>query len=59
MDALLIRRIFFLILGLTYVIAGTFIYIKKMLPAPWGFVLLIAFLAYGSWRIYRAINLKA
>jgi len=58
MDAIVIRRIFFLVLGLTYIVAGTFIYIRKMLPAPWGIILLIAFVGYGAWRMYRAFNLK-
>jgi len=58
MDALAIRRIFYLVLGLAYVAAGIFIYIRKLLPSPWGIVLLIAFTAYGSWRMYRAFKLK-
>jgi hypothetical protein len=33
MDAIAIRRIFYLFLGLTYLFAGVFIYIRKMLPA--------------------------
>jgi hypothetical protein len=48
MDAIVVRRIFFLFLGLTYLMAGVFIYIRKMLPDPWGIVLLIVFTVYGS-----------
>jgi hypothetical protein len=48
-----------LILGLTYLIAGVFIYIRKILPAPWGMVLLIVFTVYGTWRMYRAFKLKS
>lgn len=58
MDALAIRRAFYLILGLAYVAAGIFIYIRQLLPSPWGIVALIAFVAYGSWRMYRAFKLK-
>lgn len=59
MDAIAIRRIFLLVLGLTYLIAGVYIYIRKMLPAPWGMVLLIVFTVYGCWRMYRAFKLKS
>jgi len=59
MEAIAIRRFFFLFLGLTYLVAGVFIYARKMLPDPWGIILLIVFTAYGSWRIYRAFKLKS
>ena len=59
MDAIVIRRLFFLILGLAYMVAGVFIYIKNILPAPWGLILLMIFTIYGSWRIYRGFNLKS
>jgi len=59
MEAIAIRRFFFLFLGLTYLVAGVFIYIRKMLPDPWGIILLIVFTAYGSWRIYRVFKLKS
>jgi hypothetical protein len=58
MEAIVIRRIFYLVLGLTYIAAGIFFYVRKLLPAPWGIILLIAFTLYGGWRIYRAFNLK-
>ncbi len=55
---MVIRRLFYLILGLTYIVAGIYIFMQKILPAPWGTVLLITFLLYGSWRMYRAFKLK-
>jgi uncharacterized membrane protein len=59
MDPIAIRRIFYLFLGLAYLVAGVFIYLRKMLPDPWGIVLLIVFTVYGSWRMYRAFKLKS
>jgi hypothetical protein len=58
MDALAIRRVFYLVLGLAYIVAGIFIFIRKILPAPWGLVLLIIFTVYGGWRMYRAFKLN-
>ena len=56
MDATPIRRIFFLVLGLVYIAAGIFIWWKKVLPAPWGLVLMIINIAYGLWRMSRAFK---
>jgi hypothetical protein len=54
MNANPVNRVFRLVLGLTYVLLGVFIYIKKVIPEPWDLLLSLAFILYGSWRIYRA-----
>jgi hypothetical protein len=53
-----VNRVFRLILGLTYIVMGVFLYIKQVVPAPWGLVLGIAFAVYGSWRIYRTYQVR-
>jgi hypothetical protein len=56
MDAETIRRFFLLLLGLTYIGLGIFMFIKKVIPlSPWGEILSLAFILYGSWRAYRAL----
>jgi|GEM_PF-2033421 len=57
MGALLLKQVFLLLLGATYVGMGAFIYLKKVVPqSPWGEILAIAFVSYGIWRIWRAIR---
>ncbi len=59
MDAETIRRLFLLILGLTYIGLGIFMFIKKVIPlSPWGEILSLAFVLYGSFRVYRALMKK-
>lgn len=56
MDSGKIRRIFLLLLGLTYIGLGVFMFINKVIPVtPWGELLCLMFVLYGSWRAYRAI----
>jgi hypothetical protein len=57
MDADKIRQAFLLVLGLTYIGVGLFIFIKKAIPySPWGEILSLMFVLYGSWRAYRALK---
>jgi hypothetical protein len=59
MNAGNIRQVLFLLLGLTYIGVGIFIFIKKAIPySPWGEILSIMFILYGSWRAYRALKRK-
>lgn len=54
-----IRQLFLLLLGLTYIGMGCFIYLADVIPSPpWGLVLGVMFVAYGSWRSYRAIRMN-
>jgi len=53
-----IRQGFLLILGLTYIGLGIFIYLKKIVASPWSEILALLFIAYGSWRSYRALMKK-
>ena len=59
MNADVIRRIFYLVLGLVYIAAGIFIWWRKVLPEPWGIVLMIVFALYGGWRISRGFRKKS
>ena len=52
------RQGFLLLLGLTYIGVGIFMWIKKVLPSPWGEILSLLFILYGSWRAYRALMKK-
>jgi len=57
MDAEKIRQAFLLLLGLTYIGVGVFIFLKKAIPySPWGEILSVMFVLYGSWRSYRALK---
>jgi hypothetical protein len=57
MDADKIRRLFLLLLGVTYIGLGIFIFIKKVIPvSPWGEILSLVFVLYGSYRVYRALK---
>lgn len=57
MDADKIRQLFLLLLGATYIGVGIFILIKKVIPvSPWGEILALVFVLYGSFRIYRALK---
>jgi hypothetical protein len=57
MDAGKIRRVFLFLLGLTYIGLGIFMFVKKVIPiSPWGEILCLMFVLYGSWRTYRAIS---
>jgi hypothetical protein len=53
-----VNRVFRLVLGLTYILMGVMIYIKDVLPAPWGLILALAFSVYGCWRIIRTFQVK-
>jgi len=55
MDAVAIKRIFLLLLGLTYIGMGIFMFVKHLIPfSPWGEILCLMFVLYGSFRAYRA-----
>lgn len=57
MSAEKIRRLFLLLLGVTYIGLGIFIFIKKVIPvSPWGEILSLVFVLYGSYRMYRALK---
>jgi F0F1-type ATP synthase assembly protein I len=57
MDADKIRQLFLLLLGATYIGVGIFILIKKVIPvSPWGEILSLVFILYGSFRVYRALK---
>lgn len=58
MDGSIIRKVFLVLLGLTYIGLGVFIAISKVIESPWGEVLGIIFGAYGSWRVFRALTKK-
>ena len=58
MEDNIVRRLFLLLLGLTYIGLGVFIYLKKVIVSPWGEILAILFAAYGSWRVYRSFFRK-
>jgi len=59
MDGDKIRQVFLLVLGLTYIGLGIFIFVKKVFPvSPWGEAISLIFVVYGSWRTYRAIMKK-
>jgi hypothetical protein len=59
MDADTIRRFFLLLLGLTYIGLGVFMFFKKVIPiSPWGEILSVAFILYGAFRVYRAMTKK-
>lgn len=53
-----IRQVFLLLLGLTYIGLGVFIFLKKVILSPWGEILGIMFIAYGLWRSSRAFKKK-
>ena len=58
MEVSAIRQGFLLILGLTYIGLGVFIFFKKIVVSPWSEILALLFIAYGSWRSYRALMKK-
>ena len=53
-----IRQVFLLLLGLVYIGLGGYIFLKKVIDSPWSEILGILFIAYGSWRSYRAVMKK-
>ncbi len=56
MDVSRIRQVFLLILGLTYIGLGFFIFLKKIIETPWGEILGLLFASYGLWRVYRSLQ---
>ncbi len=56
MNAGSIRQVFLLILGLTYIGFGVYIFIKKIIGSPWSEVLGVVFVIYGAWRTFRAVK---
>ncbi len=58
MDGGTLRQVFLLLLGLTYIGLGVFIFLKKVIASPWSEILAFLFVAYGSWRSYRALMKK-
>jgi hypothetical protein len=58
MDGGIIRQIFLLVLGLTYIGLGIFIFFKKILASPWSEIAAILFIAYGAWRVSRSLMKK-
>lgn len=59
MDADTIRRLFLLLLGLTYIGLGIFMFVRNIIPSSqWDEVLSVAFVLYGAFRTYRAWTKK-
>jgi hypothetical protein len=58
MDGGAIRQVFLFLLGLTYIIIGVYIFWRKVISSPWSEILAVAFVAYGSWRVYRSFMKK-
>ena len=56
MDGGRLKQLFLLVLGLTYIGLGVFIFLKKIIDSPWGEILGILFAGYGMWRVYRALK---
>ncbi len=57
MDPEKIRKYFLVILGLTYIVLGIFMFLKNIIPySPWGEILYALFVVYGSWRVIRALK---
>lgn len=51
-----IRKTFLLLIGLTYIGLGIYLYIRKIIDSPWSEILAFLFIAYGVWRGYRALK---
>jgi len=58
MNGSTIRQVFLLLLGLTYIVLGVYIFLKKIIDSPWSEILALLFVIYGSWRSYRALMKK-
>lgn len=59
MEATPVNRTFRLVLGVTYVGLGIFMFFKPILSLPpWDLILSLAFITYGAWRIYRSMMMK-
>ena len=56
MDGGTLKQVFLLLLGLTYIALGVFIFLKKIIESPWGEILGILFAGYGLWRVYRSLK---
>ncbi len=54
MNVGIIRQIFLLLLGLTYIGLGIYFFIRKIIDSPWSEILSVLFVVYGSWRVYRS-----
>ncbi len=54
MNVGIIRQIFLLLLGLTYIGLGIYFFIAKIIGSPWSEILSVLFVVYGSWRVYRS-----
>jgi len=58
MDGGAIRQVFLFLLGLTYIVLGVYMFFRKIISSPWSEILAGAFVAYGSWRVYRSLMKK-
>ncbi len=53
-----LRKGFLLLLGISYVGLGIFLFYRKVLDLfPWDQLLAGLFVLYGCWRVYRAIKI--
>lgn len=52
-----IRKMFLLLIGLTYIGLGVYIYMRNFIDTPWSEILAVLFIAYGGWRGYRALKI--
>ena len=53
---MILKKFFLILLALTYIGLAIYLYIHPMLETKFNYALLILFLVYGSWRLYRAIR---
>ena len=52
-------RPFFVLLSLVYIGIGIFILMKRMVEDNmWNMILAVVFIAYGIFRLYRAIKME-
>lgn len=59
MGSLKLRQIFLILLSLIYIATGAFIVLSDVMPdKTWGIILAVLFIAYGSFRLYRALTLR-
>jgi hypothetical protein len=51
-----IRKIFYVVLSLSYFGLAAFFYLKPIAPAPWNIIFAIACVIIGGLRLYRALK---
>lgn len=52
-----LRQLFLILLSVIYMATGMFIILSEVMPdKKWGIILGILFIAYGLFRLYRALT---